>query len=151
MPLRKQTDGLSLIELLATMALAGALGGVALLELGRTLADWRLAAAARQVVLDLEVARMRSIAENAGHRLRFTADATAYARERESDSGRYDALATPRALPEGVAIAACTARGSAVTFRPRGQPTTYGTITLRGENGRERRVIIDAAGRARIE
>src|SRR5262249_54352033 len=99
----------------------------------------------------LQVARMRAIAENTGHRLRFAVDAADYARERESDAGRYEPLGAPRSLPEGVAVAACTARGAAGTFRPRGQPTTYGTSTLRGETRRQRQVVVDAAGRARIQ
>ena len=151
MQLHREMYGLSLVELLVAVAVAGILGSTALLQYRRMLADWRLAAAARQVVLDLQVARMRAIAENTGHRLRFSVDAPEYARERESDAGRYEALGMARSLPEGVAVAACTARGAAVTFRPRGQPTTYGTITLRGESGRQTLVVVDAAGRARIQ
>ena len=143
--------GLTLIELLVVFALVAILSAIALPAYGRMLAGWRLDAAARQVVLDLGVARLRAIAESTGHRLRFPTPAAAYGHEREDDTGRYAPLGRPRALPEGVQIVRCTARGSAVTFRPRGQASTFGTITLRAASGGERRVIVDIAGRARIE
>ena len=142
--------GLTLIELLIALALMLTLAGTALPSYGRSLARWRLDAGARQVVVDLGVARLRAIAENTGHRLRFAPEAPGYAHEREASPGEFEVLA-PRALPEGVHVLACTARGSTITFRPRGHATTFGTITLGGPDGAERRVIVDIAGRSRIQ
>lgn len=133
------------------MLLAATLGSAALLGYNRSFADWRLEAAARQLVLDLAVARMRTIAESAGHRLRFGAPSAAYEHQREAEPGRYELLGGPRGLPEGVQIVGCTARGSTIGFRPRGHASTFGTVILRGSTGSERRVIVDIAGRARIE
>ena len=45
----------------------------------------------------------------------------------------------------------CTAAGDGVGFRPRGYAITFGTITLRNASGDERRVIVDIAGRMRVQ
>jgi prepilin-type N-terminal cleavage/methylation domain-containing protein len=151
MILIQRKNGLTILELLVAIALLGIVGAAAVSSHQRMLAAWRLAAGARQLVIDLELTRIRAISENTGQRLRFAVDAPAYTHEREDDSGRYFTFGKPHALPEGVQVAACTARGSTVTFRPRGHATTYGTITLRGSNGEQRRIIVDVAGRARVE
>jgi len=146
-----QHSGLTVIELIAAVAVAGILGGTAVSSYHSMLADWRLNAAARQLIVDLQRARAQAVAENAGHRLQFTLPAQSYARQREADPSVYEPLGNPTALPEGVEVVGCTARGAAVGFAPRGHASTFGTITLRGASGREHRVIVDIAGRARIE
>jgi Tfp pilus assembly protein FimT len=145
------TRGFSLLELLIVLGLTVALTGVALLNGPRLLAGWRLAAAARQIVMDLKLARARAILTSATHRLRFlTGDAT-YRHERQRSSGTYEAIAPATALPSTIAIASCTAAGAGISFRPRGHAGAFGTVTLRNPYGEQRAVIVDIVGRIRVQ
>jgi Tfp pilus assembly protein FimT len=143
--------GLSLLELLTALVVASILSGTALLGYRATMADWELNAAVRQVVMDLKATRIRAIAENAGQRILFEVPSTEYQRQKQNASSDYVNVAAPIPLPDGVETTDCTARGNAVTFHPRGHASTFGTIIVRNAEGTERRIIIDMAGRLRIE
>lgn len=143
--------GLTLLEILVATAFASLIAVMALPGLGEAASAWRLAAAARQIVLDLKVTRVQAISENTDRRLRLPFPASAYRRERREESGAYVADGPPIALPSGVAVVDCTANGGAITFRPLGHASTFGTIILRNESGDERRVVVDIAGRLRVE
>jgi len=147
--MRRTPAGFTLLELLIAIALAGALSGLALPDLRRTLADWRLSAAARQVVMDLKLARAHAIAGGATQRVRFALGAASYQRERRQGAA-YRAAAPPTRLPDGVIVADCSAAGDAIGFRPRGLAASFGTVVLRDDRGSERRVIVDIAGRMRV-
>jgi Tfp pilus assembly protein FimT len=143
--------GASALEILTAIALCGALAGIATARLVDGMSAWRLDAGVRQLVLDLKVARMRAVAESADHRLRLAFPAPAYQGERREAGGAYTAVGPPTALPAGVEIVDCTARGAAVTFRPLGHASTFGTITLENDDGKQRRIVVDIAGRLRVE
>lgn len=145
-----RSGGLSILELLTAILIAAILSGTAVLAYGRMLADWRLNAAVRQVVMDLKVTRSRAIMENTGQRIRFELPARFYQRQRRDPSGAYRDVKKPIALPDGIEAVDCTARDDAVTFQPRGHASSFGTITLRDSEGRERRIVVDMAGRLRI-
>jgi Tfp pilus assembly protein FimT len=143
-------SGRTLLDLLGALALAAIVAAAAVLNLPAAFTGWRLNAAVRQAALDLKVARTRAIAAGVNHRVRFSLAATAYQPERQ-DGSAYVASGPPVALPRGVFIAGCTAAGASVTFRPRGHASTFGTLTLRNEAGAQRRLIVDIAGRMRVE
>jgi Tfp pilus assembly protein FimT len=148
---RRAAGGLSTLELLTVILIASILGGTAILGYGKMLADWRLNAAVRQIAMDLKVTRSRAIAENTGQRIRFDVPSSPYQRQRQGASSDYEDLGGPISLPDGIEATDCTARGSTVTFRPRGHASTFGAITLRNAEGTERRIIVDMAGRLRVE
>jgi prepilin-type N-terminal cleavage/methylation domain-containing protein len=148
--MRRDAHGFTLLELLTALALVAALSATAIPDLRRTLAAWRLNGAARQVVMDLKLARARAIVGGATARVHFTVPGTSYQHECVR-GGAYVATAPRTRLPDGVAIADCTAAGDGVGFRPRGLAATFGTITLRDGHGDERRVVVDIAGRMRIQ
>jgi prepilin-type N-terminal cleavage/methylation domain-containing protein len=143
--------GFTLLELLIAIALIGVLGAVALPAVQRQVERWRIGAAARQVVMDLKVARGRSIVGGAAHRLRFAVPGGRYQLERQRPGGAYAAVAPPTLLPDGVQIADCTAAGDGIGFRPRGHAITFGSVLLRNGSGDERRVVVDIAGRMRVQ
>lgn len=152
MAIRHRTQsGFTLLELLITVALAAVLGGATLLGARRALAGWRLSAAARQVVLDLKLARARAILDSANHRVRFSVPETSYQHERQSASGAYEASGPPTPLPADVAVVACTAAGSGMSFRPRGNAGAFGAVTLRNSDGDVRAVVVDIVGRIRVQ
>ena len=115
------------------------------------MSGWRLATAARQLVLELKVIRMQAVSENSDHRLRLAVPGSSYLRERRNASGTYVIDGPATELPRGVEVVDCTAKGTAITFRPLGQASTFGTIRLRNEDGLERSVVVDIAGRLRVQ
>jgi len=142
--------GMTLLELLAALTLIAIVTGAATLRYPEIVADWRLDAGARQVVLDLRETRLQAIAEGVSHRLQFSLDADTYVHQRREKRG-YEDDGPPLRLPPGVTVAACTARYDSFSFQPRGHAGTFGTLTLVNRKGRERRVVVDMVGRMRIE
>jgi prepilin-type N-terminal cleavage/methylation domain-containing protein len=143
--------GFTLLELLIAITLAGVLSAIALPSVQRQVERWRIGAAARQVVMDLKAARARAIAGGAAERIHFAVASATYQLERQRPGGAYAAIAPATRLPDGVRVVDCTAAGDGVGFRPRGYAITFGTITLRNASGDERRVIVDIAGRLRVQ
>lgn len=150
-PRASHTAGLSLLELLTTVLLAGILSGIALLGYGRMMKEWRLNAAVRQLVMELKVTRNRAIAENTAQRIRFEIPSPRYQRQKQTVSKEYEDVGPPLSLPDGIEATDCTARGAAVAFQPRGHASSFGTITVRDADGSERRLVVDMAGRLRVE
>ena len=106
--------------------------------------------AARQVVLDLRVARMRAIAENVNRRVVFPSGAEGYQHQRKSGAVYVDDGVIVR-LPRGILIRDCTATEHGIGFKPRGNAASFGTVTLRNRNGDEAQVVVDIAGQARVQ
>lgn len=142
--------GFTLLELLIAITLAGVLSAVAVPAVQRQVERWRLGAAARQVVMDLKVARGRAILDGATQRLRFAVPGASYQRERQRPGGAYAASGPATPLPDGVRVVDCTAAGDGIGFRPRGHAISFGTVTLRNASGDERQVVVDIAGRLRV-
>src|SRR5262245_3253281 len=143
--------GLTLLELLIALSLCAVLTGTAVLGLHRMLATWRLSAAARQVLMDLKLARARAILGSAAHRVRFPVPGTSYQHQRQRPSGTYESIGPPTELPPDVAIVGCSGAGSGISFRPRGHAGAFGTVTLRNRDGAERAVVVDIVGRLRVQ
>jgi prepilin-type N-terminal cleavage/methylation domain-containing protein len=146
----RDAHGVTLFELMVALAVSTSLAGIALFSYRQAAEDLRLNQAARQVVLDLTITRTRALAENGARRVVFSTDNGCYQPQRQA-GGSYEDDGAPIALPAGIELTDCTASGSAVTFRPRGNATSFGTITLRNPPGRERHVVVDIAGRIRVE
>jgi prepilin-type N-terminal cleavage/methylation domain-containing protein len=144
-------DGFTLLELLIALSLCAVLTGAALLGYQRTLAGARLSAAARQVVMDLKLARARAMLGSATHRVRFAAPGTSYQHERQRPSGTYVPIGPATELPQDVAVTGCSGAGSGISFRPRGHAGAFGTIALRHRDGDERAVVVDMVGRVRVQ
>jgi len=132
------------------LSLASVLAGIGVLSHQAMRPTLDLSAAARQVVMDLKVARMRAAAENVNHRIVFTAGAGSYQPQRKNGSG-YSDTGTPVPLPRGIVVVDCNANGSAIGFRPRGNAATFGTVTMRNGKGDVRLVIVNIAGQVRVQ
>ena len=143
--------GFTLLELLIAVALAGVLSAVAVPAVQRQVERWRLGAAARQVVMDLKVARGRAILGGAAQRVHFAVPGGSYQLERQRPGGAYAPTGPATRLPDGVRVVDCTAAGDGIGFRPRGHAITFGTVTLRNASGDERQVVVDIAGRLRVQ
>jgi Tfp pilus assembly protein FimT len=121
----------------------------------------RLNSGARQVASDLQVVRMKAIAQNRRFRVTFRPEAGDYAIDRENDDAwgrlvlhghtteQVEEAAIP--LPPGVSISAVNSGGD-VIFVPRGHVDGGISITLTSLAGAgTKRVIVNLAGRVRIE
>jgi type IV fimbrial biogenesis protein FimT len=148
--MRGRSHGLTLLEVVVALAIIGVLLSVGVLAYAQMVDDLRLNHAARQVMLDLTITRTRALADNTGRRLVFLPDHDSY-QPQVQISGHYGDDGVAITLPAGIDLTGCTASGSAVAFRPRGNAATFGTITLRNRPGHERRIVVDIAGRIRVD
>ena len=139
--------GVTLLELIATLAIGATLMGVAGLGLGSIRHRWHLQHATRQLVLDLRLARLAAIAEGTAHGLGFEPPADRYFREVDNDDSVTTSM---RTFPGGVVVTECTARNGSIRFRPRGNAASFGTITLKGHAGEARSIVVDIVGRVRV-
>jgi len=147
---RTPTAGFTLLELAAVLGLLAILAALAVLNHQAVRARLHLSAAARQVTLDLKLMRLRAITRHASHRLVFTAGSESYQRQhKRGDSYADDGPAVT--LPRGIVVTDCSAAGDAISFRPRGNAGTFGTVTLQNARGDVRRIIVDIAGQVRVE
>lgn len=142
--------GITLLEVLVALSITAVATGTALFGFSRSLAGWRLNATARQLVMDLRVTRVRAIAESVDRRLRL-APGTVYQPQRKAGNGTYVDDGTAIPLPDGIRVIDCSGSGSSISFRPGGYAGAFGTVTLADDRGTQRRVIVDIAGRARIQ
>jgi Tfp pilus assembly protein FimT len=143
--------GHTILELLTAVGLVAIIGAIAIPQGMRMLAGWRLAATARQVVMDLKLVRAQAILTSTTQRVRFAVPGATYQQERQRPNGTYEAIAPPIRVPADVQIVGCTAAGSGIGFRPRGNAATFGTVTLRNGVGDQRAVIVDMVGRVRVQ
>jgi Tfp pilus assembly protein FimT len=141
---------LSVLELLVVLALMAILAGFAVLDHQAMRPGLDLRMAARQVVLDLRVARMRAVAEHVTRRVVFPAGTATYQPQRKNGSGYVDDGIAVR-LPRGIVISDCNATGSGIGFKARGNAATFGTVVLGNSRGETRRVIVDIAGQVRAQ
>jgi type II secretion system protein H len=153
--------GFSLLELLVVVAIMGILGSLASLWLVPLLSLARLDNGARQIATDLQLVRMKAIAQNRSLRVTFRPSSHDYIVERD-EGGSWEQLLlhshiaepvqdTVIELPPGVGIASVNSSGD-VIFVPRGHIDAGITIALGSNDGAgTKRVIVNLAGRVRIE
>jgi Tfp pilus assembly protein FimT len=147
--------------MLAVLTLVGILSGAVSLRLAPMLTQTRLNNAARQVATDLQYARTKAISQNRRFRITFRPDTDDYIVEKDEDgSWQYHLLhghdpqavtAAPIKLPQEVTIMNINSGGD-VIFLPRGSVDGGMTVTLGTTSGGEtRQIVINLAGRVRIE
>ncbi len=153
--------GFTLLELLLVIVLLGILAGLASLQVAPLLSRARLERGARQIATDLQAVKMRAIAQNRSFRVTFRSDTRDYVVDKNEDGAwqrhaldshspgiTADALI---ALPPGVSITAVNSGGD-VIFIPRGYVDAGITVTLGTATGVEhKRVVVNLAGRVRME
>ncbi len=141
--------GFTLLELIIVMGIATLLGGLGVLSQQALRAQLNLSLAARQLVMDLRLARMHAVTDHVNYRLVFPDGGGSYQAQRKVDNAYRDE-GEPVGLPSGVIIADCTARDHSISFVPRGAAGSFGTITVRNVRGEERAVTVNIAGQVRV-
>jgi prepilin-type N-terminal cleavage/methylation domain-containing protein len=135
----KAEHGYSLIELIATMAMAGILATIALPSWNRLLPAYQLDSSARQLHSELYSIKMRAAAENVGFQLVYSDGAASYSIKRES------AVLVTKPLPAGVVVT----NAGAISFSSRGTASAN-RIRLRSLDGTCKQVVVSQTGRVRI-
>jgi type IV fimbrial biogenesis protein FimT len=153
--IRGDRRGFTLLELLCSVGMLSVLLAVALPRVSAVLPGLLLDQAARQLVSDLELVRVKAINRNNRVRALFDLDRAEYRIENEAE-GTFEPEGEPRRLPSGVAFDASAStrvsgRRVTITLLPRGQTFDNATIALRASDGSRRRVIVGSAGRVRME
>lgn len=137
-----RSRGVTLVEVLVGIGLAGVLGGVASMRMAELRSGARLAGAVRTVATELRRARGRALA--GGRSIVVAFDSARRTCEVTEEGGGW--LAS-HALPPGVAFGALPARRR-ILFSALGTAEN-GTVTLAA--GRRRRsVIVNQRGRVRL-
>ena len=151
----------TLLEVVIALTLLGILGAVLTLQLRPLLAQTRLHDATRQMVANLQYVRMKAVSQNCRLRVTFHPTSHDYVVDKDQDgvwqrqllhshSAEVVAEATIP-LPRDVRIAAVNSGGD-VIFLPRGAVDGGISITLGTVSGGEtRRVVVNLAGRVRVE
>jgi type IV fimbrial biogenesis protein FimT len=135
----KSKHGYSLIELVATMALAGILAAIALPSWNKLLPSYQLDSSARQFQSELHNIKMRAATENVGFQLVYANGAAGYTIQRDS------AVLVTKPLPAGVIVTSA----ATISFSPRGTASAN-RIRLRSSDGMCKQVVVSPTGRVRI-
>ena len=135
----KANHGYSLIELIATVAIAGILAAIAVPSWNRLVPSYQLDSSARQVHSELSSIKMRAAAENVGFQLIYSDGAASYSIKRES------AVLATKPLPAQVVVT----NAGTISFSPRGTASAN-RIRLRSAEGMCKQVVVSATGRVRI-
>lgn len=130
--------GITMMEVLITVALLSVISGLAAPWILSTLQAYRLRAAAWELAGDLRLARQKAVSLQQDHRICFSGCSTAvpqggYLLERlDSVSGLWQMETSRDVLPDGATI---TSTAQRVIFNSKGETSNWATITLTNEVG----------------
>ena len=135
----RAASGFTLLELIVAIAIASVVTGIAIPSFLSWMPTLRLSSGARQVAMDLQVARMKAISQNASNTVTFNVSAGTYTFTLGSDARNLGEL-----YP-GISIASAPNP----TFTPRGTASAAVTITL--SNGSAQKLVcVKTVGRVNI-
>jgi prepilin-type N-terminal cleavage/methylation domain-containing protein len=155
--------GFTLVELLVAIVIVGVLTGLALPNLTKWTQGTKVKKVARQIVTDMQFAKMRAISESVQYRVYFdTTNKQHYIQKGNLSSGStgWTTVGTVRNLTDaanpyyakGVTFTdtfttSCT---DCVIFSPTGEATPSGSVTC-SASGNTRVVNVTSSGRIRVD
>lgn len=139
--------GFTLIGQLVALGIVSILLAIALPSYLSMMPRVRLQGAARQLVADLMLARMKAVRENNRHRVVFLSNQR-YQILADGEDGQRVSVLT-RDLSSGYRDVELAANNDPV-FSPGGRASTLATIRLTNEAG-ERRLSVNITGRVRVQ
>ena len=147
--MRKRGDyGVTLIELVVVMAIIAVIGLCMAPAIGEWLDNFRIRQAAREIVSNLQYAKMKAISSRIEYRICF--DLTNETYHLEKNDGAWTQEGSKFHVPRGVDIASVTYNPPRVKFDPDGTSSS-GHVKLENEQGKTYKVVIYYTGRIRIE
>lgn len=148
----RRMAGLTLAELLVTLAVAAILATLAGPAFGNLLLEARLAAGSQQLAQAVNHARGEAVRR--GHAITLCGNGPActgwelgWQLLLPASGGADGDVLLASALPPGLRL---SANRASFTLRPFGQRATNGTLVLCDRRGRGRAVIVSVTGRARV-
>ncbi len=146
----RNCQGYTLTELIVVLALLGLLTALAVPALSHLAAPQNLDLAARELAVNMRLARQKAITSGATQIIEFHLHSDTY---RVKDTGTNEAFKVK--LPEGVSYGFInfpkTGGFPCLSFLKSGAPSRGGTVSFAGPGGLNKHVIITpATGRVRI-
>ena len=156
--LSNPAKGLTLLEIVVTMGLIGLLAALVGFGFRDLYPSLHLQGAVKDIVLDIQTARMMAIAQNRPCRIVFSPDQESYRIEKASTSGGVQWTGTPAGIPRefnnpnnpyhhpGVDLSSSSFNP---VFSPRG--TAVGASLLLKCGGRQKVITISSQGRVKVQ
>ncbi len=156
--MRFSAKGLTLLEIVVTMGLIGLLAALAGFGFRDLYPSLHLQGAVKDIVLDIQKARMMAIAQNRPYRIVFSPGQESYQLEKASSFGGVQWPGTPAGIPRefnnpnnlyhhpGVDLLSSSFNP---VFSPRG--TAVGASLLLKSGGRQKRISISSQGRVKVQ
>ena len=154
----RRAPGFTLIELLVALAIIGILGAAAAPGVSRWIEDYRVRAASRQLMSDMQFARMKAVADKVQYQLYFNPANNQYwvqgwnpvtSTWNQIGSARQLSNAASSGYQPGVTLAFPTNGDKTATFSPTGQATAALTASFSSVNY-QRNVGVTTTGRVQI-
>ncbi len=148
--MKQGEGGVTLIELAVVMAIIAIMAVFMAPAIGEWLDNYRIRQSARDIVSNLQFAKMKAISSRIEYRVRFDLENDAYMLEK-NDGGWTQEESVFR-VSRGVDIASAVGLGNPprVEFNPNGTCSS-GSITIDNEKGKTYKVVVHYTGRIRID
>jgi type IV fimbrial biogenesis protein FimT len=134
-----KSDGFTIIEVLTTIVILGVLAAIAMPAFSKLMPGIRVSSAARQIATDLQLAKMRAIAQHTAQTVTFTQSSSSYTFGADTRS-----LGT---LYPGTTITNIT--GGNPVFTTTGTASTW-SITI-SNGGQTKQVSLTPIGRVSVQ
>lgn len=148
---RLNIKGVTLVELLVTMAILGILATITVPSLSSWYSGYSLRAAARKIAITLELAKMKAISRNLEHRVEFDVNNNTFRISRKNPTPPPDWIPETdyMDLPSGITIANIT-NPQDKEFNPDGTSSSGG-IYLQNSSGDQYSITLTTTtGRVKI-
>jgi prepilin-type N-terminal cleavage/methylation domain-containing protein len=149
--MKQGKGGVTLIELAVVMAIVAIMALFLAPAIGEWSDNFRIRQAARDIVSNLQFAKIRAISSSLEYRVRFDLAKDEYLLE--SNNGGWQQEGDVFHVPRGVDIASATGslgNPPKVKFNPNGTCSS-GHITIDNEKGKQYNIYVHFTGRIRIE
>lgn len=154
---KPNNHGISLIEIVVTIAIIGILSAIAVPNIIGWRGARKLDGAARNFMADMELARIKAIREAEDVSVVFDLANNSYQIFVDINTDYTiqadDSLVRERTMPAGITIPSTTfsAPNHRMHYNSRGMPDIFGTARFRNSAGNQLEVVVSNTGRLRIQ